>query len=103
MLSIRQHDVKVWYHDGMRRMQVQLDDSVAKALREEARKRGISISSVVRESVEAFLARDREANRAAWERALSVVGEFALGPGDVSRNHDAYLGDVLAEELRERR
>jgi hypothetical protein len=81
------------------RVQIQFTEPELLALRSEASSRGVSVSAVVREAVDASLARrrrvpSREELRA---RAIAACGQFRSGLGDVSARHDAYFADSLDE------
>jgi post-segregation antitoxin (ccd killing protein) len=81
----------------MVRMQIQFTEEQQKELRYQARKRGISISALVREAVDHELSR-RGTKNEAWERMLGAIG---CGHGDgsnVSEYHDDYLADAYAED-----
>ena len=82
----------------MVRMQIQLTDEQAETVRRIARARGVSISAVIREAVDAgVVAPHAELRREQWERALAVLGAFHGGGGNVSVEHDAYLADAYAD------
>lgn len=72
----------------MVRVQLQLTDEQAQALKRLASERGVSVAELIRSSVERLLADDERRHRR--ERALGVAGKFA-GPADLSRNHDQYF------------
>jgi predicted transcriptional regulator len=81
----------------MVRMQIQLTEEQQKELRYQARKRGISISALVREAVDHELAR-RDSRERAWARALSVIGSGRGGPPyNVGENHDEHLAEAYAD------
>jgi hypothetical protein len=73
----------------MIRMQIQLTEAQANALRRRANERRTSIAAIVREAVETHLVDDRRDE--AWQRALAAVGRFRGGAADVSVEHDRYL------------
>jgi len=76
----------------MVRMQVQLSQEQAAKLKRLAYERGVSISALVRETVDGL---DGETQAAARRRrALAAVGKFRSGPTDVAERHDAYLEDA---------
>ena len=78
------------YSDGMMvRMQIQFTEEQAARLRAEARARGVSISSIVRERYEA--APPTVPSRRA---ALESMGSFTSGLTDIARNHDDYLPEA---------
>jgi post-segregation antitoxin (ccd killing protein) len=84
-------------HDGMVRMQIQFTDEQQAELRYQARKRGVSISAVVREAVDRELMQHPRADDA-WERMLAAVGSFRGDGANVSEYHDDYLADAYAED-----
>jgi hypothetical protein len=63
-------------------------------LRAEARRRHVPIAVVVREAVDRVVPMDPGDRRARFERALSAVGLFDSGSGDVSSRHDEIAGDT---------
>ena len=66
-------------------------------LRYQARKRGVSISALVREAVDRELGRDESLDEA-WARALSVIGKYQGGPPyDVAENHDEHLAEAFKD------
>jgi hypothetical protein len=73
------------------RTQISLTDEQMSALRREARERRVSIAAVVRDAVDAEIA--RSAREVAWDRALSAVGAFNSGVGDIAERHDDYLAE----------
>ncbi|MGH2471851.1 MAG: CopG family transcriptional regulator [Candidatus Limnocylindria bacterium] len=80
----------------MERKQVQLTRQQAAAVRRVAARRKTSDAAIVREAVDLWLraqghgdANDR------WQRALAVVGAFASGRKDVSREHDRELAEAF--------
>jgi Arc/MetJ-type ribon-helix-helix transcriptional regulator len=82
------------------RIQIRLTDEQYRELREMARRRGFSISALVREGVERLIAAERENKQQARQRALKFIGCLRGGPHDVSERHDDYLAEALEEELR---
>ncbi len=80
----------------MERKQIQLTRKQAIAVRREATRRKISDSAIVREAVELWLrARGHVRNEDRMKRALGIVGQFASGRKDVSRDHDRELADAF--------
>jgi hypothetical protein len=80
----------------MERKQVQLTRQQAAAVRRVAVRRKTSDAAIVREAVDLWLrahghgdAQDR------WQRAMAVVGAFASGQKDVSREHDRELAEAF--------
>jgi hypothetical protein len=75
----------------MIRTQIQLTDEQARALKELAAKRGVSLAELIRQGVERILAEsDRREKR---RRALAMLGRYDAGPSDVSTHHDRYLSE----------
>ena len=77
----------------MIRIQIQLTDAQAAALRRRANARRVSIAAVVREAVERELATGGE-GQVAWARALAAVGRYRGDTANVSVDHDAYLDEA---------
>jgi Ribbon-helix-helix protein, copG family len=73
----------------MIRTQISLTEGQMDALRREAERRQTSIAAVVRDAVDAELARDER--RLLWDRAMEVVGKYQSGHPDIGQNHDLYL------------
>lgn len=81
------------------RTQVQLTKEQHRKLRALAAARHLSLSQLIRESVEILLsAPDRSAQ---WRRLWEVVGaaEDPAGATDVAGEHDRYLAEIRAREL----
>ena len=78
----------------MVRMQIQLTEEQAAALRRLARQRGRSIAALVREAVESFVDRD-DLPAERRRRAREVVGRYASGRPDVAREHDRELAELF--------
>jgi hypothetical protein len=80
----------------MERKQFQLTRKQAIAVRREATRRKISDSAIVREAVDLWLrARGHVRNEDRMRRALGIVGLFASGRTNVSRDHDRELADAF--------
>jgi hypothetical protein len=75
----------------MQRVQLQVTDEQMADLRRHAEASGQPVTALVREAIEDW--RDRRRRAELWDRALSVVGRFNSGLGDVAENHDKYLGE----------
>lgn len=78
----------------MVRTQIQLNEEQARALKEMAAKKGVSMAELIRRAVERILEEDEEAEK--WRRALSVLGRFSDDASDVSTNHDKYLDEAYS-------
>lgn len=82
----------------MIRIQVQLTEEQAAALKGIAAASGRSIADLVREGVDSMLQGGGEAARKQRQaRALEAVGRFASGQSDVSSEHDRHLAEVFGE------
>ena len=78
------------------RLQVQLTESQAEALRSLAAAEGRSVADLVREGVDALLgARSHRSRADLRARARGGAGRFRSGLGDLSSAHDRYLGEDL--------
>lgn len=80
----------------MVRMQIQFTEEQAAQLREEARQRGVSISSIVRERCVA--APPQQPSRRDLMRGWQT---WDSGLPDLAVNHDDYLADAYADWERE--
>jgi len=79
----------------MVRIRIHLSDARATALRRLAADRGVSMSEIVRQSIDAFVAKaggiaPDEVRRS----ALSAIGILAGGPRDLSVRHDDYAAEA---------
>lgn len=85
----------------MERKQVQLTRQQLAGLRREARRHHVSESAVIRDAVDAWLARGGDAERRQrFERALAVVGKFRSGKHDIAVEHDRELAEIYEEDRR---
>lgn len=82
--------------EDMIRTQVSLTEEQMDALRSVAARRGVSIARVVRDAVDAELARDAAADRGRLAR--ETVGAYRSGRADVGREHDAHLAEAFARD-----
>ncbi len=81
----------------MMRIQIQLEQAQHRRLRRRARELGVSISELVRRSIEAEQpAADRDE---LVRRALAVVGKYEdpHGAGNIGIDHDAALVDAYRQ------
>lgn len=79
----------------MIRTQVQLTKEQAKALKQLAARRGVSMAELVREGVDRVL--DTDDYEVRWRRALSVIGKFRGDGANVSEEHDKYLEEAYLD------
>lgn len=76
----------------MIRTQVSLTEEQMKRLREEARRRHVSLAAVIRDAVDRAVP-DEDAERAARiEVLLQAAGSASSGSGTVATDHDEVLG-----------
>ncbi len=81
------------YHDGMMvRMQIQFTEEQAARLRAESKRRGVSISSIVRERCDASppATRGRTELMRDWKA-------FRSGIPDLAEHHDDHAADAYAD------
>ncbi|MBM3475172.1 MAG: CopG family transcriptional regulator [Armatimonadetes bacterium] len=77
------------------RVQVQFTEEQPSALRDIARKEGLSFSHVVREGVNLLLRQQRPPSREELVRpSLEMLGQFRSGTGDLSAKHDEYSAEA---------
>ena len=87
----------------MKRTQIQLDEATYELLRQKAHERRVSLARLVREAVAQYLT-------GAPKRRLTLADFKWIGMGSedpepgrsVAEDHDAVLGDLLYEEIREK-
>ena len=80
----------------MTRTQVQLTDNQLKALRQASIATGKSVSELIRQGVDQYLAgRSELAREERIERAIRVAGRFSSGRTDVSADHDRHLAEAF--------
>jgi Arc/MetJ-type ribon-helix-helix transcriptional regulator len=77
----------------MVRTQITLTEEQHRRLARVARARGVSMSELVRQAVDATVADADEQTRRNWERAKAVIGAFDSGIPDIAESHDDYLPD----------
>lgn len=75
----------------MQRVQVQLTPKQVDALRRLGAARGEGISPLVRQAVDQLIRTEERA--ALVEQALTAIGGFRSGLGDLAERHDAYLDE----------
>jgi len=82
----------------MTRTQVQLTDNQLKALRQASITSGKSVSELIRQGVDQYLAgRSELAREERIERAIRVAGRFSSGLSDVSAKHDKHLAEAFGK------
>ena len=83
----------------MVRTQIQITEKQAKKLKDLAKVKNVSVAEIIRQSID-FLLRnstvlDIEEKK---KRAIQAIGKFKSGIGDISENHDDYLGEAFRHE-----
>jgi hypothetical protein len=80
----------------MIRTQIQLTEEESEALKHEARRTGLSVAEIIRQSVDRFLAQVNAGPAQSPSRldALKVIGMFHSDATDVSIRHDDYLDEA---------
>ncbi|MCZ7661541.1 MAG: ribbon-helix-helix domain-containing protein [Thermoleophilia bacterium] len=82
----------------MIRMQIQLDERQAQAVRRAAEQLGVSQAEIVRRSLDAYLGKPPRPDRNTLrKRAWSAIGAFRGVDRDVSVRHDEYLARTLRD------
>ena len=83
----------------MIRRQVQLREDQWQALRRLAARQGVSVSELLRRSVDAWL-RSQQALAVVdrRQRALTAIGRFRSAYRDVAERHDVHFAASLREE-----
>lgn len=79
----------------MKRTQIQLPDEDARALKELAAWRGVSMAQIIRDGVANLLVESDHAGKR--RRALALVGRFSSGESDISERHDDYLSEDFGQ------
>jgi len=75
----------------MIRTQIQLTEEQAARLKEMAHNRIESVSALIREALDTFLAGNASDRNALFRHALTVVGKYKAVADDISLDHDSYL------------
>lgn len=80
----------------MLRTQVQFTPEQARRLRAIARRQGVSVAELVRQSVDRVLQDESRKPAAQYERAARLIGAFTdrEGAKDLSRRHDDHLREA---------
>ena len=77
----------------MIRTQVSLTPDQMGRLRQEARRRHVSLAAVVRDAIDRVVPDEDELRHDRVDVLLSVAGSAASGSGTVARDHDEVLGE----------
>lgn len=75
----------------MIRTQISLTEDQMRRLRREARRRHVSLASIVREAVDRVVPDDDTRRRDRIAALLAAAGSVASGTGTVARDHDEVL------------
>jgi hypothetical protein len=76
--------------------QVQLTEEQARALRNLASARQVSVAALIRQSVDTLIRSSGEIDiEERRRRAIAAAGRFRSGASDVSAKHDEHLADAL--------
>ena len=79
----------------MIRTQIQFTQEQWEALKKLAASRHISISEVVRESVDQVIHSPENREIDEYQRlCVEIVGKYQSGLSDISANHDKYLSEI---------
>lgn len=78
--------------------QIQLDSSQFEILSEESKRRKISIGDLLHSLVKQYLDEIFISRKSDQADFMSIVGLGDSGKHDVSKNHDKYLGELIANE-----
>lgn len=82
----------------MVRMQIQLSEEEAAAVRRLARERSTSIAAVIRAAVDDYVERESGPSLdERWQRSLASLGGFHSGRADLSLNHDGEFAEAAAK------
>ena len=94
------HDSKyiIMMETAMIRTQVQLTEEQARALRDLASTRRVSVAELIRQCVDTLIQSSREIDaEERRRRAVAAAGRFHSGVSDISAEHDKYLAEVFQE------
>jgi len=79
----------------MERRQIRFTRRQIDAIHREARRRSTSDAAIVRDAVEAWLARTSRAAVVDWPSRARSVGRFDSGASDIGQEHDRELNDAF--------
>ncbi len=78
----------------MKRVQVQLRDDQVRSLEVMAKSSSRPLAALVRDAVDAWISTEERHQQ--LDRALSAIGGFHSGLGDLAERHDQYLDEVVS-------
>jgi hypothetical protein len=82
----------------MHRTQIYLAPEQHKSLKQEAAKKGVSFTQLIREILTAYLKQNEGLEKPAGEIYMGLVGLGQSGLSDVSTRHDDYLTEALKSD-----
>jgi hypothetical protein len=82
----------------MIRMQIQLTEQQAEALRRRSKRENVSIAGLVRLAIDTFTRAEPPSDREIRDRAIRAAGRFGSGVPNTSSRHD----EALVEAFRAR-
>ena len=85
----------------MIRTQVQIKETQIQWLHLKAAERGISVSELIRESIDLYRERETRVQGDKKRRALAAVGRFSSGRTGVSIDHDRHLAEAYPKGGRD--
>ena len=83
---------------SLAKTQVYLESEQKKILKKLAKQENISLSELVRQTIDQHLALFKIATDTRPRKPLSITGIGASGLTDISENHDKYVGEAIAME-----
>jgi hypothetical protein len=87
----------------MKRTTVKIPDELDALLRHEAQRRGITISQITREALEAHLAGEGAAGRATRRRVFHGVGMFHSGKPGIAHRAKESIREEWEDDLMKRK
>mgnify|MGYP001591469220 FL=1 len=79
----------------MVRIQIQITEEQAKAVKRIAPARHVSVAELIRRAVDIMVKSSLVADpEERLKRAIEVVGKFRSGKHDIAKKHDNYLADA---------
>ena len=82
----------------MIRTQVQIEEGQIEWLRMKARDKGVSVSQMIRESIDHFKINEERLPTEKKARAMQAVGRFSSDCSDISQRHDDYLSEAYLKK-----
>jgi len=82
----------------MVRTQIQLTEEQARALKQLAASRHLSIAELIRQAVDTLLSSHTAVHiEDRRKKAIEIVGRFRSGERDISKEHDKYLAGTFSK------